>query len=73
MSMGGLGMKINAGGAFVTLGVQDHLSKGLSAAEKKLKDFGQRAASLGSKLAGASLAVVGPGVMAALPFASQLP
>lgn len=68
MSTGGLGMKIRAANAFVTLGVQDNLSKGLSQAERKLRDFGQRTASMASKLAGASLAVAGPGLMSAQVF-----
>jgi len=69
MSTGGLGMKIRAANAFVTLGVQDNLSKGLSMAERKLKDFGQRTASMATKLAGASLAVAGPGLISAQAFA----
>jgi TP901 family phage tail tape measure protein len=69
MSSGGLGMKIRAANAFVTLGVQDNLSKGLSMAERKLKDFGQRTASMATKLAGAALAVAGPGLISAQAFA----
>lgn len=68
MSAGGLGMKIRAANAFVTLGVQDNLSKGLSLAERKLRDFGQRAAGMASKLAGASLAVAGPGLISSQVF-----
>ena len=68
MSTGGLGMKIRAANAFVTLGVQDNLSKGLSKAERKLRDFGQRAAGMASKLAGASLAVAGPGLISSQVF-----
>jgi TP901 family phage tail tape measure protein len=62
-------MKIRAANAFVTLGVQDNLSKGLSMAERKLKDFGQRTASMATKLAGAALAVAGPGLISAQAFA----
>lgn len=69
MSTGGLGMKIRAANAFVTLGVQDNLSKGLSKAERKLKEFGQRTASMAAKLAGASLAIAGPGLVSAQTFA----
>lgn len=69
MSTGGLGMKIRAGGAYVTLGVNDKLSAGLTMAERKLQAFGQRVGALGTKLATASIAVMGPNVMAAKTFA----
>ena len=69
MSTGGLGMKIRAANAYVTLGVQDNLAKGLSLAERKLKDFGQRTASMATKLAGASLALTGPGLASTAVFA----
>ncbi|HMQ17314.1 MAG TPA: hypothetical protein PKC49_15210, partial [Phycisphaerae bacterium] len=42
---------IRAGRAFVELGVSDKLTKGLQAAEKRLKAFGEGLRSVGTKLA----------------------
>ena len=42
---------IRAGRAFVELGVSDKLTKGLQAAEKRLKAFGEGLRSIGTKLA----------------------
>jgi TP901 family phage tail tape measure protein len=69
MSTGALGMKIRAGGAYVTLGVNDRLSGGLMLAERKLAAFGQRVGALGAKLGTASLAILGPTAAASRTFA----
>lgn len=69
MSTSGLGMKIRAGGAYVTLGVNDKLSGGLLMAERKLQAFGQRVGALGAKMGAASLAMLGPNIAAAKTFA----
>lgn len=69
MSTGGLGMKIRAGGAYVTLGVNDRLGSGLLMAERKLQAFGQKVGAMGAKMATASLAMLGPQAAAAKTFA----
>lgn len=68
MSAGALGAKIAAGNAAVYLGVHDNLNKGLTAAESKLKAFGQKMASMSAKLVGVTATIAGPGIASATVF-----
>ncbi len=61
---------IRAGKAFVELGVDDKIAKGLRAAEKRLKAFGAGVRSLGTQLAALGGAVITPLLGAAKVFAS---
>ncbi len=60
---------IRAGKAFVELGVDDKIAKGLRAAEKRLKAFGAGVRSLGTQLAALGGAVITPLLGAAKVFA----
>ncbi|MEW6199806.1 MAG: hypothetical protein AB1601_14230 [Planctomycetota bacterium] len=61
---------IRAGKAFVELGVDDRVAKGLRATEKRLKAFGAGVRSLGTQLAALGGAVITPLLGAAKVFAS---
>ncbi len=60
---------IRAGKAFVELGVDDKIAKGLRAAEKRLKAFGAGVRSLGTKLAALGGSIITPLLGAAKVFA----
>ena len=60
---------IRAGKAFVELGVDDKIAKGLRAAEKRLKAFGAGVRSLGTKLAALGGSIITPMLAAAKVFA----
>ena len=63
------GKGIRAGKAFVELGVDDRIAKGLRAAEKRLKAFGAGVRSLGTQLAALGGAIITPLLGAAKVFA----
>ncbi len=63
------GKGIRAGKAFVELGVDDKIAKGLRAAEKRLKAFGAGVRSLGTQLAALGGAIITPLLGAAKVFA----
>jgi hypothetical protein len=56
---------IRAGKAFVELSLQDKFSKGIDAASKKLKDWGQNISNVGKWAAAAGAAITGPLLAAA--------
>ena len=57
--MAGSGSKIRAGGAFVSLGLDDKLGAGLQRASARLKSFAGGAASIGAPLAAVSGGILG--------------
>ncbi|MEW6249205.1 MAG: phage tail tape measure protein [Planctomycetota bacterium] len=66
--MAGAVKGIRAGKAFVELGVDDKIAKGLRAAEKRLKAFGAGVRSLGVQLAGLGVGMITPLLGAAKLF-----
>lgn len=68
--MPGSASGIRAGAAFVEMGLRDNaLTKGLRAAEAKLKSFGSAIAGIGAKVAGLGAAIATPFLGAAKSFA----
>lgn len=65
--MAGTG-EIKAGGAFVEISTRDKLDKGLRAAEKRLKAFGDSVTEVGTKLAKIGTAALAAGFGAAKAF-----
>jgi len=68
----GLSSGIRAGAAYVELYTKDsRMVKGLQAAEKKLKAFGEGITSIGTRLAGLGAGVVTPLIGAAKVFSDM--
>lgn len=59
---------IRAGKAYVELGVQDKLTRGLKAAEAKVREFGQNVQAVGKAMAAIGAAVAGPMLAATMRF-----
>ncbi|MEX2670932.1 MAG: phage tail tape measure protein [Phycisphaeraceae bacterium] len=61
---------IRAGRAYVELGVEDRLTRGLRAAEQRLKQFGASVRQIGTRIAGIGAAVATPLLAATRSFAN---
>ncbi|MEX0655785.1 MAG: phage tail tape measure protein [Phycisphaeraceae bacterium] len=61
---------IRAGRAYVELGVEDRLTRGLRRAEQRLKQFGSQVRQIGTRVAGLGAAIVTPLLAASRLFAS---
>ena len=62
------GRQIRAGRAYVELGVEDKLTRGLRAAQRRLQSFGQQVRRIGTRLTGLGAAITAPLVAATRQF-----